>query len=99
MFIFEGGRERQNEWVKVRERGDRGACVAQAVERPTSAQVMISQSVSSSPASGSVLTAQSPELALGFHVSLSLGPSPTCVLSLSLSLFQGEINILLQSIT
>uniref|UniRef100_A0A8C8YF99 Rho family-interacting cell polarization regulator 2 n=1 Tax=Panthera leo TaxID=9689 RepID=A0A8C8YF99_PANLE len=31
------------------------------VERPTSAQVMISQSVSSSPASGSVLTAQSLE--------------------------------------
>ena len=38
-----------------------GAWVAQSVERPTAAQVMISRSVSSSPASGSVLTAQSLE--------------------------------------
>ena len=38
-----------------------GAWVAQSVKRPTSAQVMISQSLSSSPASGSVLTAQSLE--------------------------------------
>ena len=38
-----------------------GAWVAQSVGRPTSAQVMISRSVSSSPASGSVLTAQSLE--------------------------------------
>ena len=35
--------------------------MAQLVERLTLAQVMISQSVSSSPASGSVLTAQSLE--------------------------------------
>ena len=35
-----------------------GARVAQSVERPTSAQVMISRFVSSSPASGSVLTAR-----------------------------------------
>ena len=35
--------------------------MAQSVKRPTSAQVMISRSVSSSPASGSVLTAQSLE--------------------------------------
>ena len=34
----------------------RGTWVAQSVERPTSAQVTISRSVSSSPASGSVLT-------------------------------------------
>ena len=33
--------------------------MAQLVESPTSAQVMISRSVSSSPTSGSVLTAQS----------------------------------------
>ena len=39
----------------------RGAWAAQSVERPTSAQVMISQLVSSSPASGSVLPAQSLE--------------------------------------
>ena len=35
--------------------------MAQSVKRPTSAQVMISRSVGSSPASGSVLTAQSLE--------------------------------------
>ena len=35
-----------------------GAWVALSVERPASAQVVISRSVSSSPASGSVLTAQ-----------------------------------------
>ena len=39
----------------------RGAWVAQSVERPTWAQVMISQLVSLSPASGSVLTARSLE--------------------------------------
>ena len=39
----------------------RGAWVAQLVKRPTLAQVMISRSGSSSPASGSVLTAQSLE--------------------------------------
>ena len=37
----------------------RGAWVAQSVKRPTSAQVMISRFVSSSPTSGSVLTVQS----------------------------------------
>ena len=40
---------------------NRGAWVAQSVERPTLAQVVISQLVSSSPASGSVLTARSLE--------------------------------------
>ena len=39
----------------------RGTWVAQSVKRLTSAQVMISRSVSSSPALGSVLTAQSLE--------------------------------------
>ena len=48
----------------------RGAWVAQSVKPPTLAQVMISQSVSSSPASGSVLTAQSLE-----PVSDSVSPS------------------------
>ena len=65
-----------------------GAWVAQSVERPASAQVMISQSVSSSPASGSVLTARSLEPASD-SVSPSLCPSPTHALSLSVS----EINI------
>ena len=53
----------------------RGAWVAQSVECPTSAQVMISRSGSSSPTSGSVLTARSPELAWD-SVPLSLCPSP-----------------------
>ena len=47
-----------------------GAWVAQSVEQPTSAQVMISRSVSSSPASGSVLMAPSLE-----PVSDSVSPS------------------------
>ena len=38
---------------------NRGTWVAQSVGHPTSAQVMILQSMSSSPTSGSVLTAQS----------------------------------------
>ena len=48
----------------------RGAWVAQSAKRPTSAQVMISWSVSWSPASGSELTAQSLE-----PVSDSVSPS------------------------
>ena len=44
--------------------------MAQSVERPTSAQVIISQFMSSSPVSGSVLTAQSLE-----PVSDSVSPS------------------------
>ena len=56
--------------------------VAQSVERLTSAQVMISRSVSSSPVSSSVLTAQSLELALD---SLSAPPPLMPCLSLSLS--------------
>ena len=48
----------------------RGPWVAQSVKRPTSAQVMISHFMGSSPASGSVLTAQSLE-----PVSDSVSPS------------------------
>ena len=62
-----------------------GAWVAQLVKCPTSAQVMISQFVSSSLASGSVPTAQSLKPALD-SVSPSLCSSPTYSLSLSLSL-------------
>ena len=52
---------------------------------PTSAQVMISQFVSSSPTSGSVLTAQSLEPASdSVSLSVSLCPSITHTLSLSL---------------
>ena len=65
----------------------RGAWVAQSVvQRLTSAQVMILCCVGSSPASGSVLKAQSLELASD-SVSLCLCPSPT------LSLCLPKINI------
>ena len=58
--------------------------MAQSVERPTSAQVMI---LGWSPASGPVLTAQNLELALEY-VSLSLSLSAPPLLALSLSVFQ-----------
>ena len=67
-----------------------GAWVAQSVKRPTSAQVMISRSMSSSPTSGSVLTAQSLEPASD-SVSPSLSDPPPFMLCLSLS--QKYINI------
>ena len=56
--------------------------MAQPVKRVTWAQVMISQSVSSSPASGSVLTAQGPEPASD-SVSPSLSAPPLLMLSVS----------------
>ena len=61
-----------------------GTWVAQSVERPTSVQIMISWFVSSSPASGSVLTAQSLEPASD-SVSPSLSAPPPLILCLSLS--------------
>ena len=65
--------------------------MAQSVKRPTSAQVMISQFVSLSSASGSVLTAQSLESASdsvspSLSLSLSLCPSPIHAVSVSVSL-------------
>ena len=60
-----------------------GAWVAQWVKRPTSAQVMISQVVGSSPTSGSVLIAQSLEPA-SESVSPSLSALPQLTLSPSL---------------
>ena len=68
----------------------RGAWVAQSVKLRTSAQVMISRSVSwsksvsSSPGSGSMLTAQSLEPASD-SVSPSLSAPPLLMLCLSLS--------------
>ena len=62
----------------------RGAWVVQSFEKPTSAQVMISGFVSSSPASGSVLTARSLEPASD-SVSLYLSAPPLLMLCLSLS--------------
>ena len=64
---------------------DWGAWVAQSVKRPTSAQVMISQFVSSSPTSGSVLTAQSLEPA-SHSMSPSLSAPSLLMLCLSFSL-------------
>ena len=61
-----------------------GASVAQSVKRPTSAQAMISQFMGSSPASGSVLTAQSLESASD-SVSPSLFAPPLLTLCLSIS--------------
>ena len=58
----------------------RGAWVAQSVERPTLALVMISRSVSRSPTSGSVRTAQSLEPASDKKVmKLILITSQLCV--------------------
>ena len=57
-----------------------GAWVAQLVEWPTSAQVMISRSVSSSPASGSVLTKLR-----AWSLFLPLSDPPPFMLCLSLS--------------
>ena len=64
--------------------GDDGTRLAQSVKLPTSAQVMISRSMSSSPASGSVLTARSLEPASD-SVSPSLSASPLLVLCFCLS--------------
>ena len=57
--------------------------MAQSVECPIWAQVMISRSVSSSPASGSVLTAQSLEPASD-SVSPSLSAPPLLTVSIPL---------------
>ena len=58
--------------------------MAQSVGRLTSAQVTISRSVSSSPASGSVLTAQNLE-PVSDSVSPTFSDSPLFMRSLSLS--------------
>ena len=58
-------------WIKT---NPRSAWVAQLVERLTSAQVMISRLVSSSPTSGSGADSLEPGACFGFCVSLSLCP-------------------------
>ena len=62
-----------------------GAWMAQAVKQLTSAQVVISRFVGLSPTSGSVLTAQSLELASDSGSPSLSAPSPL-ILCLSLSL-------------
>ena len=69
-------------WCLIHRMKSRGPWVAQSVEQPTSAQVMISRLMSSSPASGSRLSAQS--LLWILSPSLSLCPFPACARSLSL---------------
>ena len=59
--------------------------MAQSVESLTAARALVSQLVSSSPALGSVLTAQSLELASD-SVSLSCSAPPLLMLSVCLSL-------------
>ena len=62
-----------------------GAWVAQLVKHPTLAKVMISQFMNSSPASGSVLTAQSLEPD-SYSVSPPVSDPPPFMFCLSLSL-------------
>ena len=69
----------------VQKQAVRGIWVAWSVKRPTSAQVMISRSVSSSPVSDSVLAAQSLEPASD-SVSPSLSAPPLFMFCLFLSL-------------
>ena len=66
--------------------------MAQSVKRRTSAQVMISQFVSSSPASGSGLTAQSLEPASD-SVSPSICDPPLLILCLSLKINKNVLKI------
>ena len=68
---------------------NRSSWVAQSVKHPTSAQVMISRFVSSSPTLGSVLTARSPEPASDSG-SPSLSVPPLLMLFLSVSRFKDE---------
>ena len=80
-----GGFQRTHiQFSSVQSSSRRGAWVAQSVKRPTSAPVMISRSVSSSPALGSVLTVQSLE-PVSDSVSPSLSAPPPFMLCLSLS--------------
>ena len=78
---------REESWrLPVKAQTSGGTWVAQLVKRPTSAEVMISQFVSSSPALGSVLTAWSLEPASdSVSPSLSAPPLLTFCLCLSLS--------------
>ena len=76
--------ENNPDYFQIKKGNKRGTWVAQSVRRPTSAQVMISRFVSSSPTSGSVLMAGSLEPALD-SVSPFLSAPPWLTLCLSLS--------------
>ena len=77
-----GKRQVKYKWPCFRNAEFMGAWVAQSVKRPTSAQVTISRSASSSPASGSGLMAQSLE---PVSDSVSLSAPSLFMLCLSLS--------------
>ena len=78
------GEQKEENYLNTKQKL-RDAWVAQLVKRPTSAQVMISQFMGSSPMLGSVLTAQSLEPASD-SVSPYISPACAWYLSLSLSL-------------
>ena len=63
IMVISGFRSHSTEVIRIKTYWGAGAWVAQSVEHLTLAWVMISQFVGSSPASVSVLTAQSLELA------------------------------------
>ena len=71
--------------------GYRGAWVARSVKPPASAQIMISRFVGSNPASGSVLTAQSPEPASESVSPCLSAPPDSHSVSLSLSVSKKNI--------
>ena len=72
----------QEKGLPLKKLKDQGAWVAQSVERPTWAQVMISWFVGSSPVSGSVLTVQGLEPASdSVSPSLSLPLPNSCSVS------------------
>ena len=73
-------------WSSIKNMGSWEAWVAHLVKCPTLAQVMMSQFIDLSPASGSVLTAQSLK-----PTSDSVSPSPSAPRLLSLTL--SKINI------
>ena len=79
-----GSSEDMRKVVLIYKDKERGTWVAQSVKRPTSAQVMISRSMGLSPASGSVLTAQSLE-PVSDSVSPSLSDLPLFMICFSLS--------------
>ena len=81
--------------MRVKKKEGRGTWGALSVKCLNSAQVMISRSVSLSPASGCVLTARSLEPASD-SVPPSLSAPPPLVLSLSLSLSLKNIKIFLK---
>ena len=86
--------------LSQKDKYESGAWVAQSVERLTSAQVMTSPFLGSSPTSGSVVTAQGLEPVLdSVSPSLSLPLPCSCPVSFSLSKINNVKNIFKTSIS